>query len=388
MSQQYDYQAGYDPTSAEQITALQLLQLVNQIAPLDNIGGIVSQTSAPDVASNPRFARYLWEDTSTSPSTTKKWNGSAWVASTVANGGVNTDSIVDGAVIVAKLGGDGVAGHAGYILRQTANGAGFEIASLATVLNSMRVLLSYLDTTNVGSAGQKLFSWDGNSLAWADPSFSLGNISIGSGTANQIPAITGGSLAWQNIIDLITNNTLPINKLVSGGVADNRFLGTTGGALQWRSSVLSVRSGAIDGAALSAAAGNIDILHGIAGLTSAPDIVDVRLVVGTAETAGYAIGDEVNYSSLQVFATDTPTYPDPYVAGAALSADFIQYLEDIGGRQFLNISANSTTVSVTKSAAISGTDIICIPHKTTGVLTNITATIGNFAPRIRCYSLV
>jgi hypothetical protein len=90
MSAQFDVIAGLDISSLSSVTQAQLMQMVNQIAPLANIGGVIYGATTPDIANNPRFSRYLWIDSSTigasTQATPKYYNttNSAWEAVTVA----------------------------------------------------------------------------------------------------------------------------------------------------------------------------------------------------------------------------------------------------------------------------------------------------------------
>lgn len=386
MSKQYDYQSGFDPSSLTQITALQLLQLVNEITPLANIGGVIEQNTEPDIVNNPRFTRYIWFDTSVDPKIPKRYSattlvsGSHWIAVTVSANSVVEESVANGSITPIKLAGNSNLANAYYILRQNSDSTEIELVDLLTAIGAAAGIgSSILDwlagktsgggAAIGGSSAQKVFSWDGTDLTLVDPAFTLASLAAGAAAANQVPAYVGGQWTPKDVISLIANDSLAIAKIVKG--IDNQYLGVTGGAIAWRNGVLTIRSGAKDGASLSAAAGNIDILHEMVGLTAAPDIVDVRLVVGTATTAGYEVGDEVDVKSLVVISTNTP---DDSATDRA--------------RPFLNVSSNTTTVTVTKTAKVSTTVMVCIPHKTTGVLTNVTASLANFTPRIRCYALV
>lgn len=91
--QQYDQQAGLDVSSLPSVSQSQLLQMINQSAPLSNIGFVLcfagdaagaAGVGFPDVTNNPRFIRYIWIDTQNplSPSI-KKYSGT--YAGTPAN---------------------------------------------------------------------------------------------------------------------------------------------------------------------------------------------------------------------------------------------------------------------------------------------------------------
>lgn len=68
----YDVISGLDISSLASVTQAQLVQMVNQIAPLSNVGFVLAFDGAaagaagvgfPDVTTNPRYVRYLWIDT-------------------------------------------------------------------------------------------------------------------------------------------------------------------------------------------------------------------------------------------------------------------------------------------------------------------------------------
>ncbi len=108
MSAQNDFISGFDLSSVSSASQAQVMQAINGLAPLTNVGGIIVMSGAaaavPDVANNARFARYLWIDTQTAPYTLKTYNGSAWVTSTIGTGALNTlTQITDGLITIAKL---------------------------------------------------------------------------------------------------------------------------------------------------------------------------------------------------------------------------------------------------------------------------------------------
>jgi predicted ribosomally synthesized peptide with SipW-like signal peptide len=88
------------------------MQLVAQLGPLDNIGGVVCMSGAaaahPDVTNNPRFARYLWIDTQLLPTVIfKLYDGTgdtyaAWSSVTVADAGVTAAKLANYAVTILQ----------------------------------------------------------------------------------------------------------------------------------------------------------------------------------------------------------------------------------------------------------------------------------------------
>lgn len=132
MSAQYDFIPGLDLSSLSSATAVQIQQAITQIAPLANIGGVVVGASAPDVIGNPRFARYLWLDTSGGagsyvvkfydPDTT------TWKSGTAAAGSIDSAAAIeDGLLPISKL--DGTAGNIGNVIRINASKNAFEFVA-------------------------------------------------------------------------------------------------------------------------------------------------------------------------------------------------------------------------------------------------------------------
>lgn len=175
MSQQFDNIAGFDFSSLASVTQAQLLQAINQAAPLSNIGhlvvmdGLAAEATGvgfPDVASNPRFVRYIWLDTNPSGVTPinraspvfKRYIGSYtggpnnpsapsnlytdWEALAVADGSITTAMLRDrgaaGGVDVTRLKrnatGTADASKRYFILRIDSAGQYVEIVSLDTAI--------------------------------------------------------------------------------------------------------------------------------------------------------------------------------------------------------------------------------------------------------------
>lgn len=122
MAAQYDFIAGLDISSLSSVTQAQLMQMINQISPISNIGGVIFQAGpsvaaeisagfggAPDVTNNPRFARYIWLNTydgidnAPTPYYYNDANGN-WTSTSVASGSITNASINAAAAIdVTKL---------------------------------------------------------------------------------------------------------------------------------------------------------------------------------------------------------------------------------------------------------------------------------------------
>jgi hypothetical protein len=139
MSAEFDFISGYDISALTSVSQAQLMQMVNQIAPLSNKGMTISLagpgtagvyladgTEGPDVAGNPRYANYIWLNTyaAAAPTpyyynaTTNRWN--------VATAGQVTalSQITDGLITIAKL--SQTEGTARYLLRKNAANSALE----------------------------------------------------------------------------------------------------------------------------------------------------------------------------------------------------------------------------------------------------------------------
>jgi len=167
MSAQFDFNPGIDISGLSSVTQAQLLQMVAQLAPLDNIGGVIVMSGAasahPDVTNNPRFARYLWIDTQSLPTTLlKMYDGSgdtyaAWVTTTIADSSITAAKLANYAVsilngsgaskIAYKQDGTADATKSNYLVRLDAAGQYVEIVPAATVVNGVTINLSQLNVS-------------------------------------------------------------------------------------------------------------------------------------------------------------------------------------------------------------------------------------------------
>jgi len=216
MSVQYDFQAGYDPSASASISASQLLQMCNQLAPLSNIGGVIVMSGAanahPDVTNNPRFARYLWIDTQSLPTTLlKMYDGSgdtyaAWVTTTIADNSITAAKLANYAVSI--LNGSGASKIAykqnatadssvsNYLVRLDADGQYVEVVSAASVVNGVTINLSQLNVT--AATNGYVLTYD-SSL---------------------------GSAVWTalSVSSLISANTISYDKLLNGSALQAGYL--------------------------------------------------------------------------------------------------------------------------------------------------------------------
>jgi hypothetical protein len=211
MAAEYDFASGFDFSSLSSITGAQLQQTVNGIAPLSNKGLVYYGSSAPDVAGNARYARYLWIDTSATPYVTKYYNGAAWVTIAPGAGGITEAMIAVAAV--SLLDDDGVTykitrayndandvTKARYLLWLDANGKRVEIASLSSVLGTGSGTIAGIAGLAVGTDNQFL-RMNGAAIQWETVDFassitdgSIAPVKLSVGTPGYVIRLDAGGV--------------------------------------------------------------------------------------------------------------------------------------------------------------------------------------------------
>lgn len=321
---QYDFLAGLDPSALTSITQAQLLQMINQIAPLSNIGGIVYQprtTSAttdvaegtagsPDVTNNPRFARYIWLNTFASPPTPYYYNTgtSQWSIVAVPSGSIVNASIAAGAAIdVTKL----AFGTARYLLRTNAAGTANEFITPAAALISNE--LPVVKLTANGSdgylktiAGVTQWVSDATDRAAVAASLSALNPTVLSPGANNTLLGTNGAgvVKFDSPVNLLANGAISLPLLAAGGASSGDILKYDG--TNWVKSTPTIQ---IFGVATINTGIVVGVLGGAAiftqahGLGAKPSLVRVVLRCDTADLA-YVAGDELDIFCIRSNATN------------------------------------------------------------------------------------
>lgn len=250
MSVQYDFTPGFDLSSVTSATQAQVMQALSQMAPLNNIGGIVASATAPDITNNPRFTRYIWVDISdpTNP-VSKLYNGTAWTASILGNYSVISTMLANYAVSIFKANGvDGKIAlrenatadptKAGFIVRVDINGQFVETVSHDTILQANPINPARFDLTgassysllSVDNAGVSAFRAfdpvnmlnDGSiptkKVANATPYFIIGASAAGVMTAQQFDPANMIS------VDLQDASRIGLNKLKAGAAVANDII--------------------------------------------------------------------------------------------------------------------------------------------------------------------
>lgn len=190
MSLQYDFIAGYDPSGDAQISGALILQAINQIEPLAHIGGIFYGDTAPDVVSNPRYARYIWLDSTSDRPVMKLWDDVAlnWSASTIAASSIIATMLADYAVSVLNGAGNpkiayrqnatADATKANNVLALDAAGQYVNVATVISLIANGALSLTKLDISAITN-GYVLYKNSSGVLAGIDPA-SVFSVAAGS----------------------------------------------------------------------------------------------------------------------------------------------------------------------------------------------------------------
>ena len=331
MSAQFDFNAGLDPSALTSITQAQLLQMIQQIVPLSNIGGVIFQAGtslgttiaqgtggSPDVTNNPRFARYLWLNTFSAASaapTPYYYDASTgnWTLVSVAAGSIVNASISATAEIaVSKL----ADGGANEIISTNADGVTVNwtsIASLLAALNDSVPLTAIDDTAAVGATS--FLRRDGSTVVWK--TFAETVTAIQAALSGVAPSVftpgsnntllgTNGSgvVAFNTPANILANEAITLALIAQGGASSRQVLLNTGSAWAPTTIPFTRSSGAVTSDAL--AAGSLETLPHT--LTIAPKLIDVFLVNNTGGAVeGWAAGEEIPIYSVNDSTSETPS---------------------------------------------------------------------------------
>lgn len=353
MAIQYDFNAGLDVSSLSSVTQAQLMQMVQQLAPLSNIGGILFQSTTPDVANNARFARYLWLDSTTDPATPKYYNSGTltWTSVAVAALSItNAEVAAAAAIAVTKL----ATGTARYVLRTNAAGTANEFVTPASILNSDE--LGVVKLTSNGGTDAYLKStggvtgWVSQATERAAIAASLSGVSptiLTPGSNNTLLGTNGsGVVGFAAIGSLLSNNAIGLSLLAAGGAAASDVLKFDGANWVKITPGLRVFESHSANAGITTAATGTGLLSGAAhsfahGLTTIPRIFRVVAYnTNAVAEAGYNQNDEV---------------------------DIFSFFAQTGNLCIASISADTSYIYVALND-----NVIEVSHKTTGVATAIT----------------
>jgi hypothetical protein len=355
---QYDYNPGLDLTAEASITPAELHQSIAQIAPLINIGGVIlldgdGGNNWPGTVNNPRFLRYVWIDTDTSPPSVKihdqagdtynDWISIGLSASSIIQAYLAVDAVsvydTDGTTKKISLKG-GVAdlSKAGYIARLDAAGNNLELVALATILSAGSVPITGL----AGGTDNQFARMSGSTAGWetvnfadelAAESVSLSKMA-GDSNAHRIikqnSAGTGQETASIDTIisTLLSNNTISLNQLAGSSAS-------TGQVPRWNGSnwVPATQALAVDGAT--------DVLS-TTGDDSNEGTPDLSTAVHTFNHSFAAVPKLVRAVCVCLDADQS------YVAGDEVDISAFGYVNSVNsdGHAVITVAADSTSIKV------------------------------------------
>lgn len=377
MSIQKDFRTGLDFSGKPNITFADLIQAINGIAPLSNIGGVIFGTVTPDVTNNPRFERYLWLDDNTNPPTPRYYNTGtlAWDATVVADASITAAKLAAHTAILDHFFNATAADatKANRILKFDSSGDLIEAVALATLLSANSVPLTALDKT--GAADYQVLQYrtsDGltsfrtlNGDAFAAGGIGLAKLAAGTNThVLQMVAGVWTSIALKSVFSGADEDNSAYLTIFGTGayVPKNSSAGASAAPLQvpqrnaantatlWTTPILSKEYSV--SAAGTLADGAISHAHSLGAM---PKIIRV-VAVNVVTEAGWAVGDEVE---------------DIFILGSGSDSD---------GRRVFSQGADATNLTIATSSAANA----AVRHKTTGVATAITA--ANWRYKVYAYA--
>lgn len=364
-AQQYDFVTGIDFSAVTSVTKTQLLASINKIAPLSNIGGVIvfsSQSTAvwPGITNNPRFRRYLWVDTYTSPPSLKVYDQSgndtyaAWVSAHLAAGTVGTTQLADDAVTVDKIAVP-AAPNARYIMRVNAAGTAIEFAAPSVVMENDDIPLAAIN--NLAAADKSILQNVASGPAWT----TIATVAADVLAAAVSIALTKLDYATASVGDVIqiprsgtaipTWTPLTMAAILGTGASSGQVPVWNGSVWLPTSVALSTSSTSeLSSISVDVIADTIGYFSYTHGLAAVPKLVSV-IFVCKAGDAGYSINDELDCRSFSW--VDNPN--------GFISNEWAVW-------------SNSGEAGITIPAAYAGAAglPIEVQHKTNGTRTNIT----------------
>ena len=314
---------GIDPTSTFGGYASVLLQLIRQAQPSSTYGMILFDTTAPDVTgANAWRKRCLWLDlTDPALPTVNVYRESApgWVnvQAIIPPNTITTAMIQNAAVTLAKLSVSG--GTANQLIRVNASATGFEFVSLSSLVTAGSILPSAISGVAVPAGTTRfLGNYNAGTTTWFSAQSIIEEVPVGVIDATQIaPSTTAAARSrfittrtadtysnWRyfdpnvDILtgaingDRLTDNTVPISKLIPGAV-EGSLLSVVGGTADWIPAPTAnyVNKYTSTATALPTAGSAVTPLtHGLGGQ---PLMIRGVLVCVTADL-NYVAGDEVD----------------------------------------------------------------------------------------------
>lgn len=344
MASQFDVQPGFDPTPFTQISAAQLLQMVAQLKPLSNIGGVIYSTTPPTQTEvevdNPRWIRYILVHFTGSGApiiktynqTTHVWDSVSVGAGSISNSQINGFAVAILSNLTRQADDSTDVSKAKFILRLDSNGQHVEITSIDQILDEEKIEIDQHhlvgvpdDRFIVKRAGASTWGTISPSLDFAANTIPLSKL-VQSGN-NQIMATDGaGVLQLMSIASAIIANSIRLDRLsnsyddtvpIDGQVPTHRAAGK-----RWETPKISnefifslTNTEQVQGTATAGklpAAGNSAVWQVAHGLGALPKYANVRLVCTTTD-GNFAVGDEIDISGTARFNTGTGEYRECFM---------------------------------------------------------------------------
>ena len=329
---QFDVNAGFDPSALSSITQAQLLQMIQQLGPLSNIGFIITGAGSslnpaiaqgvgsPSVTNNPRFARYIWLNTFNAAAaqptpyyydaSTGFWRSTAVAAGSITNAEISATAEIQ----VSKL----QDGNANEIIRTDAAGTGVEwvtVSSLLAALNDSVPLTAIDDTAAVGA--ESFLRRVGSTVIWKTFSETVTSIQnalsgvnpniITPGSNNTVLGTNGsGVVAFDTLNNIIATLSISLDKLAQGGASSGDILSWNGSAwakITPAQGIASTATISTTGINATLTLNNATLVENIAhGLGAVPRNVRVVIRCTTNDAAsGYTAGQEIDINAWTEF---------------------------------------------------------------------------------------
>ena len=296
-----DYPVLIPPAAGATIgSPAELEGLVSNATPNTYVGMVWDHTVAPNVASYPMLAFWVWIDRS-GPRPIKRVYDSGtgtWIQELPDDASITNDMLV-GDIDVSKL----APGTDGYVIRTVSGNVVFDspVNLFSAAPGGFRMPVTAISLP--ASAGSWVATSDGTTTGWtlAATLFStldvaLAQIDPSGALDKQVIAYVAPNITYTYVESLLRDNQTPIIKVAAPG--NNLIYGTNGlgvsvaltptevSALIKPTTVKKYTSAGTD--AIPAKAGLLTLAH---GLGVKPDVLEVRLIAVAAD-AGYAIGDD------------------------------------------------------------------------------------------------
>jgi hypothetical protein len=403
MAAQFDFIAGVDISSLSSVTQAQLMQMINQIAPLSNIGGVIVQAGtstnphfnegdggSPSVTDNPRFARYIWlntHDAATAAPTPYYYDASMsrWSATNIAAESITDAEIAPGAEIaVTKL----AKGLTKQLIRTNQAATAVEyvnpnqiftngdlpVASLTPALTYN----SYLKTSPSGAVSWSSFTDEKTAFQSAISALQVTQLSAGA-PLSILRTNGSGAIAWDLPSAAFgSGSNIPLSALAAAGVPNNFVLFSPGNGA-WTAARVSlgvinspsiglngsIPAFAADGTAITPLDDGLiydtyRVEHGLGSGLVSPKLVRVVLVCVRNDTSG----------------------KDPsFIAGAEIP---IECITSTTGAPTFSVVTNSTYVYIAAIAKTSTSFNIIKP--TSPAATRVALTPANWCPKVYVYA--